>query len=185
METNENYIKTGLWLEFAQLELQHRGTEGARLIFKHALSIYELNDLPTIVSAWIRFERCNGTLEHVKHCQEICDRAMYQMRKKFHGAKHKADVPIKKDGKRKAEDDHNPHQHKKAKETKEDFQQLLISKPLKEENGEIDPLKDNVRAFFSNLDYNITTEDLREGFPEITIVNFNVITTGTGKRRGI
>jgi squamous cell carcinoma antigen recognized by T-cells 3 len=182
MESNDNYTKSGLWLEFAELEMQHRGTEGARLIYKHALNTYELNDLPTIVSAWIRFERCNGSLDHVRHCQETCDKAMHQMRKKFHGAKRK--VEVKKDGKRKAEDDHHPHQQKKAKETKEEFQKLSISKPAREENGEIDPSKDNVRVFFSNLDYSVTTEDLREGFPEITIVNFNVITTGKGKSRG-
>ena len=182
MESNENHTKTGLWLEFAQLELQHRGTEGARLIFKNAMKTFELNDLSTIVSAWIRFERCNGSLDHVRHCQEFCDRTMKQMRKKFHGAKRKVDD--KKDGKRKADDDYNPHQQKKAKETKEEFQKLAISKPMKEENNEIDPSKDNVRVFFSNLDYSITTEELKGGFPEITIVDFNVITTGTGKSRG-
>lgn len=188
IESSDNFMSTGLWLEFTQLELQFRGPEGARLIFKNALKVRELNDLPAVVSSWIRFERCHGTLEHLRHCQEICEKAMYHLRKKFHGAKRKPEV-VKKDGKRKAEGDHNPLQNKKAKEAtnvdKEEFQKLTISKPAKEENGkEIDPTKDNVRIFFSNLSYDVTTEDLREGFPEITIVNFNVITTGKGKSRG-
>lgn len=186
MESSDNFTKVSLWLEFAQLELQYRGAEGARLIFKRALKVNELNDLPAMVSAWIRFERCNGTLDHLRHCQEICDKAVQHLRKKFHGSKRKTE--LKKDGKRKADDDHHPQQNKKAKEAtkfnKDEFQKLSISKPAKTENGEIDSSKDNVRVFFSNLGYDVATEDLREGFPEITIVNFNVITTGKGKSRG-
>lgn len=188
IESSDNYMKIGLWLEFAQLELQYRGTEGARLIFKRALKVHELNDLPVMVSAWIRFERCNGSLEHLRYCQETCDKMTSQLRKKFHSKKTNSKPEVKKDGKRKAEDDHNPQHNKKAKEAtnvkKEDFQKLSISKPVKEGNGEVDPSKDNVRVFFSNLGYNVTTEELKEGFPEITIINFNVITTGSGKSRG-
>lgn len=187
MESNENYTKTGLWLEFAQLEQQHRGAEAARLIFKRALKVHELNDLPAMASAWIRFERCNGTLEHLRYCQEVCDKMLQQLRKKFHSAKRKPQ-DVKKDGKRKAEGEHPP-QHKRAKEDvttvkKEEFQKLSISKQKDEaDNGEIDPSKDNVRVFFSNLSYDVKAEELKEAFPEITIVNFNLIMTG-GKSRG-
>lgn len=188
LESNDNYMKAGLWLEFAQMEQQHRSVEAARLIFKRALKMYELNDLPTMASSWIRFERCFGSLDHLRYSQEVCDKMLHQYRKKFQGAKRKFDAPFKKDGKRKADDD-NPQQSKKAKETtsvdKKDFEKLSISKPKDNgEGSEIDHSKDNVRVFFSNLDYSVTTEDLKEGFPEITINSFNVITTGKGKSRG-
>lgn len=188
LESNDNYMKAGLWLEFAELEQQHRGVEAARLIFKRALKMYELNDMPTMASSWIRFERCFGSLEHLRYSQEVCDKMLHQYRKRFQGAKRKFDAPAKKDGKRKADDDH-PQQSKKAKEAtsvdKKDFEKLSISKPKDNgEGSEIDHSKDNVRVFFSNLDYSVTTEDLKEGFPEITINSFNVITTGKGKSRG-
>lgn len=189
LESNDNYTKSALWVEFAQLEQQHRGVDSARLIFKRALKMYELNDLPTMASSWIRFERCYGSLDHLRHCQEVCDKMLHQHRKKFQGAKRKFDD--KKDGKRKSEDDHSKP-NKKAREStsvdKKDFEKLSISKPKDNGEGEgkaeIDTSKDNVRVFFSNLDYNVTTEDLKEGFPEITIKSFNVITTGSGKSRG-
>ena len=186
MESNENYAKTGLWIEFAQLEQQHRGFEAARLIFKRALKTPDLNDLSTMASAWIRFERCHGTLAHLRYCQDTCEKMLHHHRKKSFGGKRKPDG--KKDGKRKA-DDEGPQKSKKAKEAtslnKEEFQKLAISKSKEEvEKPEIDPSKDSVRVFFSNLDYNVTTEDLKEGFPEINIVSFNVITTGKGKSRG-
>lgn len=186
MESGENFVKTGLWVEFAQLEQQYRGIEAARLIFKRALKISDLIDLPTMASAWIRFERCHGTLDHLRYCQEICEKMLQQLRKKSFGGKRKPDD--KKDVKRKAESD-GPQKSKRAKEAtslgKEEFQKLSISKNMKEvEKPEIDPSKDNIRVFFSNLDYNVTTDDLKEGFPEIDIVNFHLITTDKGKSRG-
>jgi squamous cell carcinoma antigen recognized by T-cells 3 len=186
MESNDNFMRTGLWIEFAQLEQQHRGVEAGRQIFKRASKIHELNDMPTLASAWVRFERCFGSLDHLKFCQDVCDKILHQYRKK---AQFKRKPEPKKDGKRKAEDD-TPQHNKKAKEStsvnKEEFQKLSISKIPEEqtEKAEIDPSKDNVRVFFSNLDYNVTTEDLIEAFPEITILNFNMITTGKGKSRG-
>lgn len=188
MESNDNSTKAGLWLEFAQLEQQHRGADAARLIYKRALKVHELNDLATVASHWIRFERCHGTLDHLRFSEETCNRMLHQQRKRNRGDKRKP-TEVKKDGKRKADDDH-PVANKKAKEAtnvnKEDFQRLAISKQKAEadEKPEIDPSKDNVRVFFSNLDYNVTVEDLKEAFPEITIINFNVITTGKGKSRG-
>lgn len=190
LESSENYTKTTLWLEFAQLEQQHRGAEAARLIFKRALKIFELNDLPAMASSWIRFERINGSLDHLRHCQEICDKMLRQHRKLSFGAKRKPEV--KKDGKRKAEDEPQQKSKKPAKEAtavnKEEFQKLAISKPKEEvekiEKPEIDPSKDNVRVFFSNLDYNVTEDDLKDAFPEISIISFNLIKTGTGKSRG-
>lgn len=195
MESGENALKTGLWIEFSQLEHQFRGAEAARLIFKRALKIHELNDLPAMVSYWLRFERCNGSLSHMKSCQEICDKALQQFKRKFN--KRRLDVGKKeqpKDSKRKAgddDDDHHERKHKKLKEnpadttvSKEEFEKLTISHEMAsadDENGEVDVTKDNVRIFLSNLDGTITIEDLREAFPEINIVTFKMITRGKGK----
>lgn len=186
MESNENFSKTALWIEFAQLEQQYRGIDAARNIFKRALKVYELNDLIAMTSSWTRFERCYGSLDHLQVCQGACNK-MIQSHKKSHSRSRKPDG--NRDGKRKAEDDPNKSS-KKAKEAtaivdKEQFQKLSISKTKEEpEKPIIDTSKDNVRVFFSNLDYNVTTEDLKEAFPEITIISFNGITTGRGKSRG-
>lgn len=197
MESNENYLKTGLWIEFAQLENQYRGCDAARSIYKRALKVQDLTDLPTMVSSWTRFERIYGKLEHLKYCQNICEKATKQHNKKFNSQKRKS-VYVKKEkeqqqneNKRKLDDDGNSHQNKKLKEnpavSKEEFQKLSISKNSidnkkeVEDRDEIDVSKDNVRVFLSNLDAAVTLEDLREAFPELEIVNFNMITRGKSK----
>lgn len=192
MESSDNCLKTPLWLEFAQLEHQHRNADAARLVFKRAMKVSELNDLHSMASNWIRFERCFGSLDHLKFCQEVCEKALTVHRKKSNNLKRKQEV-VKKDIKRKAEDDSHPTPVKKAKESttvdKEEFQKLSITKAKTEEaeNGadkEIDVSKDNVRVFLSNLDFTVTEDDLRDNFPEIHIKSFNMITTGKGKSRG-
>lgn len=191
MESSDNNAKTALWLEFANLEHQNRNADAARLIFKRALKVQDLNDLPSISSSWIRFERLHGTLEHLKYCQDVCEKALALSRRRGAGFKRKEG---KKDMKRKADDgdDGGPVKKTKAATTvdKDEFQKLSL-KPVapnavvKSEGGEeIDTSKDNRRVFLSNLDYNVTDEDLREHFPELTITNFNVITGGKGKSRG-
>lgn len=42
-------------------------------MYRKALATPDLDDLSVITSAWIRFERCNGTLEQLKTCQKQCD----------------------------------------------------------------------------------------------------------------
>jgi len=188
MESYDNSTKTALWLEFAQLEHQQRGVDAARSVYKRALKVQELNDLPSMTSSWIRFERCHGSLDHLKSGQEICDKALYQYRKKFRVKKQE----VKKDSKRKAEDEPTDGK-KKVKETAKEQPAASKPKPKNVEdssNGaggglnEVDLTKDKIRVFFSNLDFNVTTEDLKEAFPEITINSFNMITTGKGKSRG-
>lgn len=192
MESSDNCLKTSLWLEFANLEHQYRNADAARLIYKRAMKVSDLNDLPSMTSNWIRFERCYGSLEHLKFCQEICEKALVAYRKKSNSLKRKQEI-TKKDIKRKHDEDTAPMPIKKAKESttvdKDEFQKLSITKPKveeKSENGdkEIDVSKDNVRVFLSNLDFTVTQEDLIENFPEIHIKNFNMITSGKGKSRG-
>lgn len=188
MESNENFLKTGLWIEFAQLEHQYRGAEAARLVFKRALKVNELNDLPTMVSYYTRFERCNGTVEHLKYCHDVCEKIMKNYNKKVSLQKRKS-LNVKKepnDSKRKHDDDGIQQKNKKLKEnttvSRDEFQKLTISNQQQQaQNVETDPAKDSVRIFLSNLDSSITLEDLQEAFPEINILNFNMITRGKGK----
>lgn len=47
-------------------------------MYRKALSTPDLDDLSVITSAWIRFERCNGTLDQLKICQEQCDERLIE-----------------------------------------------------------------------------------------------------------
>lgn len=205
MESNENYKKVALWIEFTQLEQQHRGIDAARAILKRAIKVHDLDDLQGMASFWIRFERLHGSLLHFTFCQEACEKAFIFYRKRVVKEKYKYDIKEEEDlprgNKRKAED--YPYENKKKKHTpmtsettttvsKEEFQKLSISKKAEKEdvsekgerNGEIDESKDNIRVFLSNLSYNITVEELRKGFPEISITNFEMIMSKEGKSLG-
>lgn len=195
MKSNENYKKTALWIEFAQLEQQHRGVDAARAILKRAMKVQDLDDLPGMASFWIRFERLQGSLQHFTFSQESCEKALFYYRKRLVKEKRKSDsLELPKGNKRKAEDD--PYESNKKKQqttatvSKEEFQKLSISKKPenasdeREKNGEIDESKDNLRLFLSNLSFNITVEELRKGFPEISITNFEMIMSKEGKSLG-
>lgn len=185
--SNDNSKKTALWIEFAQLEQKYRGNEAARVILRRAVKVHEI-DLNSLVSFWIRFERCNGSLQHLKSCQEVCENAL--ARKK---SRDKSKLPKKppQGSKRKAEDDEGPQERKKkaVSPAKEEFQKLSISKPPEnvqepEHHEEIDTSKDHLRIFISNLDFGANVDDLREGFPEISFVNFEMIKNKLGKSLG-
>lgn len=210
MESNENSMKSGLWIEYANLEYHGRGVEAARNIYKRALKIGELNDLPSVSSSWTQMERCNGSLEHLKYCQEVCERVKRQYYRNDRSFSNKRSNFQNKDApprnlKRNRDDDNNeasknsasPRKIQKenpAKEDSEMFEKPAIPKPKHDSNNgnskpevaemEIDTSKDNVRVFFSNLEFNVTTQDLITTFPEIKIVNFEMIMNALGKSRG-
>lgn len=198
MESNENYKKAALWVEFAQLEQQYRGIDAARAILKRAIKAHDLDDLQGMASFWIRFERLHGSMQHFKYSQEACEKALFYYHKRAVKEKRKSDVnnqELTKSKKRKAEDDIYENRKKKQTTTttvsKEEFQKLSISKKAeeneceaRERNGEIDESKDNLRVFLSNLTFNITVEELRKGFPEISITNFEMIMSKEGKSLG-
>lgn len=82
MESADNPNKSALWIEFSHLELR-KGVDGARKVFRKAVASPELDDLEVIVAAWIRFERCNGTLDQLKACQEQCAQIQSRARRSF------------------------------------------------------------------------------------------------------
>lgn len=71
MESADNANKSGLWIEFAHLELK-RGVDNARKIYRKAIASPGIDDVGVIASAWTRFERCNGSLDTLIACQEQC-----------------------------------------------------------------------------------------------------------------
>jgi RNA recognition motif-containing protein len=185
--SNENAKKTALWIEFAQLEQKYRGNEAARVILKRAIKVQDIDDFNSLASFWTRFERCNGTPQHLKICQETCESALAKRK-----ARDKKNLPKKppQSNKRKAEDEEGPHNRKKqaVSSPKEEFQKLSISKPPEndqpEHHEEIDTSKDHLRIFISNLNFSATVNDLREGLPEISIENFEMIKNKLGKSLG-
>lgn len=58
--------------------------QSPRRIFRKALAVHDMDDLDCIMSAWVRFERCNGTLDQLKFAQRQCDQ---QRQKAFDGHK--------------------------------------------------------------------------------------------------
>lgn len=56
-------------------------------VYRKALATPDLDDLSVITSAWIRFERCNGTMDQLKLCQEQCDERLVkqQMQNTYSG----------------------------------------------------------------------------------------------------
>lgn len=193
MESNDNSLRTSLWIEFSELEFKYRGADAARVVLKRAIKVHDLNDIPSFVSYWTRFERCNGNLNHLRECQALCGKVLAQFNKRNYkkefnlGSKRKVD-DNKKDNKRKA-DNHSEDNDIKTKKLKEgateSLQKLTIStketsKPV-DDVEIIDKSKDGVRVFLSNLDSTVSLDDLREAFPELTFVNFKMISRGKGK----
>ena len=195
MESADNASKTGMWIEFAHLELK-KGVDGARKydnnivyhliliaflflfrVYRKALATPDLDDLSVITSAWIRFERCNGTLDQLKSCQEQCsERLVKQQLQNSYDRSHSAGkrttkAPLKrKIPKSNNEDDkrQNSKVEKREKPEKKSFNQTKASSksndvgspPRKREkmediydHQEIDTSKDDVTIFLSNLSY--------------------------------
>ncbi|XP_063698935.1 squamous cell carcinoma antigen recognized by T-cells 3 [Culicoides brevitarsis] len=209
MESSDNSTKASLWIEFAYLELQ-RGLEAARKIYKKAVSTPNMDDLESLVSSWIQFERCYGSLAQLKSCQEYClpILAHHRHRKQTKGSRKGDEKPQKgakneenrksdtKTTKRKNQEEENAGNSEdkgkkklKAAETDDELpcalEHVKLNQDLhKEGDTEIDKSKDHVTVFFSNLNYDITEDRIKASFPELSIKNVNLIKNATGKTRG-
>lgn len=174
MNSSDNSTKSALWIEFIQLEMR-RDLESTRKLFKKALFSPGLDNPLTIASAWIRFERCNGSLKQLNSSQEHVDKFMVgymiQGQQVFE--------PNKGKGKKRKADEED-FSFKKAKPTPS---KAHVPVPVVESHI-VDKTKDNLRVFVSNLDYNITEEELLESFPELSIASVNLIKSANGRGRG-
>ncbi|XP_012154963.1 squamous cell carcinoma antigen recognized by T-cells 3 isoform X2 [Ceratitis capitata] len=204
MESADNATRSGLWIEFAQLELRS-DLESARKLYRKALHSPGLDNALVIVSAWERFERCNGTPKTLSNCTKECAEFLSQHRTEKSTFKSDTNVIPKsnKGTKRKATvatDSAVPGKKLKAELLKKDAHpsgkdgvgigdvpksKRVESAAFKEhENQEIDLAKDHLRIFLSNLDYSLTEDDIRTNLPELKIVNVTLIRSGNGKSRG-
>jgi len=50
-------------------------------IYRKAMKQLDLDNPYVIASAWLRFERANGTLEQIKQCQDYCNEAILDLQK--------------------------------------------------------------------------------------------------------
>lgn len=212
MESSDNSSKASLWIEFAYLELQ-RGLEAARKIYKKAVSTPNMDDLESLVSSWIQFERCYGTLQQLKACQEYCLPILAHHRHRKlasnkggnkKGEEKSVKVPSKMDEDKKdakpmkrknLEEPDNGEvvvdSSKNKKKLKAEVEELpcalehvKLNQDLHKDHDEIDTSRDNVTVFFSNLSYDITEDKLKASFPELSIKSVNLIKNITGKTRG-
>ncbi|XP_055843530.1 squamous cell carcinoma antigen recognized by T-cells 3 [Episyrphus balteatus] len=201
MESSDNATKSGLWIEFSQLELR-RDLDATRKLFRKALHSQDLDNPFVIISAWQRFERCNGSMRNMVSCQKDCDQFLEQYQKTIKDIsfkleqKPKADKKGNKDRKRKASDvsQETNVQDKKAKIVTDasatefspkDARKSSTTGAFKEhENQEIDLTKDHLRIFVSNLNYDSNEDEVKEQLPELRISSINLIRSVNGRSRG-
>lgn len=177
-------------------------------------------------------ERCNGTLDQLKACQEHCQKVLDQhsnfykksfQRKKqtnsTHGASKQHKDPqshhLKRKGvtpqennkktktdsklfgskntnnktetgsvarKHKLTDGNNERSNKRKKV--ENVSQEENQQQQQQHQQQRSSEKDDVTVFLSNLSYEITSEDIKNAFPELNIANINLVTSLNGKSRG-
>uniref|UniRef100_A0A182VYK3 RRM domain-containing protein n=1 Tax=Anopheles minimus TaxID=112268 RepID=A0A182VYK3_9DIPT len=72
MDSADNSTRVGLWIEFIELEAK-RGPDAVRKLYRKSINCAGLDDPETLAAAWLRFERCNGTLDQLITCQELCN----------------------------------------------------------------------------------------------------------------
>lgn len=140
----------------------------------------DLDDLSVISSAWIRFERCHGTLDQLKLCQEQCLARLYQEQvQNTHKKRDKLPKSAGAGGGKKrsaANTDRRPtdhHQQPKRQKKEEDSKRtssveyaakkvappppateaVKSEEPLREAPAVIDTANDHLTIFLSNLAY--------------------------------
>lgn len=213
MDSSDNSTRAGLWIEYAELEAK-RGMEPVRKLYRKAISSVGLNDPETLAAAWMRFERCYGSLEQLAACQEICTatvQAYYKSLNQQRTPKGRRSDPKKelepKEGSSKmkpnlkrALDDQNAEVGNKEADFKKPSIPIGPSPPKKavsslEENAkrirleeppakEIDTSNDNRRLFFSNLSFDATEEQIRANFPELQFKSVELVQGSSGRSRG-
>ncbi|XP_061387180.1 squamous cell carcinoma antigen recognized by T-cells 3 [Musca vetustissima] len=199
MESADNALKSGLWIEFALLEMR-RDLEATRRLFSKALNTPGLDNPLVITSAWERFERCNGNVKTLNNCLKECNtfKQQYSVQASTTFAQQKSQKSSTKTAtKRKSNNQTESTSAPPSKQTKfgdeqpaPTTSQSKVGDAKKEatfkehENQEIDLSKDHLRIFLSNLDYNLTEDEIREELPELNIVDIELIRSGNGRSRG-
>lgn len=146
-------------------------------VLRKALATPDLDDLSVISSAWIRFERCHGTLDQLKSCQEQCLARLYQEQvQNTHKKRDKLPKSASAGGGKKrsaANTDRRPDHHLQPKRQKKEeaskpksvvehaakkvplpaTEAVKTEEPLREAPAAIDTANDHLTIFLSNLAY--------------------------------
>ncbi|GAB0088079.1 RNA-binding protein 4F [Sergentomyia squamirostris] len=205
MTFGENSSKSASWIEFINFERQ-RNIAGARKVFKKAVKLPELADPDILANAWIRFERLHGSRENFQYCQSICEEIIQKREKQQKEENKRRRVAFEKNrnsvGKKDFTNKNPKELKRKARESPKkdpvlpekkakiaEKRQLDVNLTVEEKastasSSTRDPTKDNVTIFVSNLDYSITAEQVQEAFPELSIVNLDMVKGTGGKNRG-
>uniref|UniRef100_A0A1A9VRE6 RRM domain-containing protein n=1 Tax=Glossina austeni TaxID=7395 RepID=A0A1A9VRE6_GLOAU len=184
MESSDNASKSGLWIEFALLEMR-RDLESTRNIFSKALRSVNLDNPSVISSAWERFERCNGTAKTLENCLKECHGINRNLSLKL--SQHKSNIKSKKEAKsvkRKASPLRDEVPPKLSRNLDTEVNSCEKRSFKDHEDQTIDISKDHLRIFLSNLDYNISEEQIRAELIELKIVNMELIRSANGRSRG-
>ncbi|XP_062533562.1 squamous cell carcinoma antigen recognized by T-cells 3-like [Armigeres subalbatus] len=206
MDSSDNCTRVGLWIEYAELE-SRRGTDSIRKVYRKAIGAVGLNDPETLAAAWMRFERCNGSLEQLASCQELC---MATIQAYYKTLSHQRLPKGRRSDQRK---DSDPNDSPKKKNLKRLFDEqaptdkATFKKPnipvgpavpkktestLEEtakrirldEPKSADTTNDGKRLFFSNLSFDATEEQIKDTFPELQFKSIELVHGSSGKSRG-
>lgn len=155
-----------------------------------------------MTTAWLRFERCHGSASSLKNAEQYCRDRLYLFDRhtsttmtQFQSRKPRRDLnnrekPIKKDTTTERVASSVPSSQKDIKTPikrslpSNDYGDSSKRMKFDENTNDIDPKKDHLTVFVSNLDYNINEEELTALFPNFTIKNVNIIKNATGRSRG-
>lgn len=201
MDSSDNCTRVGLWIEYAELEAT-RGLDAARKLYRKAIGSIGLNDPETLAAAWMRFERCNGSLEQLTTCQELCVAKVQEYYKSLGNqkpSKGRRSDPKKSDENQGESSKKKPL--KRSLEAEPEFKKPTVPRKnpepssleentkrirLEEEppKPEIDPSKDSRRVFISNLAFDATEDQIRTTFPELTFTSIELVQSSSGKSRG-
>ncbi|XP_011290668.1 squamous cell carcinoma antigen recognized by T-cells 3 isoform X2 [Musca domestica] len=195
MESADNALKSGLWIEFALLEMR-RDLDATRRLFSKALNTPGIDNPLVITSAWERFERCNGNVKTLNNCLKECNKFKQEYAVQLTNfSQQKSQISTAKATTKRKSNTQSETAAPPSKQAKVAEEQQQPSKPqvppakkeatFKEhENQEIDLSKDHLRIFLSNLDYNLTEDEIREELSELNIVDIELIRSGNGRSRG-
>lgn len=166
-------------------------------MFSKALHTADIDNPLVISSAWERFERCNGNLKTLNNCLKECNIFKQSYRENTYSNHKQQKASTAKGTKRKStsQQENNappPKQTKVSDEVHQQKEKLKTGYVKREnqmafkehENQEIDLSKDHLRIFLSNLDYNLSEEEVQSALPELNIVKMELIRSGNGRSRG-
>ncbi|XP_058817260.1 nuclear RNA-binding protein sart-3-like [Topomyia yanbarensis] len=187
-----------------------RGFDVVRKVYKKAISSVALNDPETLAAAWMRFERCNGSLEQLTACQEICTatvqayyRTLNQQRTpKGRRSDPKKELEPKEPNKKKPLK--RPIDESNSSESNEDhFKKPIVPigpLPRKKSDSSIEENTKRIRLeapvvikekdtannsrrllFFSNLSFDATEDQIRANFPELQFKSIELVQGSSGK----